>query len=99
MGIHDVRGAGLRINGGYFVFRSAIFDYLRPGEDLLDGAFARLVGDNQLLAYRYDGFWHCLDTFKDRQVLEDLEARGEAPWRRSRPTPTAGRVMRGLELR
>ena len=99
VGLRDVRGADLRINGGYFIFRSAIFDYLRPGEDLLDGAFGRLIDDKQLIAYRYDGFWHCLDTFKDRQVLEDLEARGEAPWRRSCPSPTGGRVMRGLDLR
>jgi glucose-1-phosphate cytidylyltransferase len=35
----------------------------------------------RLVGYRYDGFWHCLDTFKDLQELEDLEARGEAPWR------------------
>ncbi len=83
VGLRDVRGADLRINGGFFIFRSAIFDYLRPGEDLVDGAFGRLIQDQQLLAYRYDGFWHCLDTFKDRQLLEELEARGEAPWRRS----------------
>jgi len=85
VGLRDVRGADLRINGGFFIFRSAIFDYLRPGEDLLDGAFPRLIRGRELLAYRYDGFWHCLDTFKDRQVLEDLEARGDAPWRRAGP--------------
>jgi glucose-1-phosphate cytidylyltransferase len=99
VGLCDVRGAGLRINGGFFIFRSAIFDYLRPGEDLLDGAFHRLIDDKQLLAYRYDGFWHCLDTFKDRQVLEDLEARGESPWRRPRCEPNGGPLLRGLELR
>ena len=84
VGLRDVRSADLRINGGFFIFRSQIFDYLRPGEDLVDHAFARLIADQQLLAYRYDGFWHCLDTFKDRQELEELEARGEAPWRIAR---------------
>jgi glucose-1-phosphate cytidylyltransferase len=79
--LRDVATARLRINGGFFAFRSSIFDSLRPGEDLVDGAFQRLMLQKQLVAYRYDGFWHCLDTFKDRQVLEDLEARGEAPWR------------------
>ena len=79
--LRDVATARLRINGGFFAFRSSIFDSLRPGEDLVDGAFQRLMQQKQLVAYRYDGFWHCLDTFKDRQVLEDLEARGEAPWR------------------
>jgi glucose-1-phosphate cytidylyltransferase len=81
VGIRDVQAARLRINGGFFVFRAAIFDYLRPGEDLVDGAFPRLMAERQLHAHRYDGFWHCLDTFKDRQCLEDLEARGDAPWR------------------
>lgn len=81
VGLRDVASARLRINGGFFAFRSRIFDFLRPGQDLVDGAFPRLIQQKQLLAYRYDGFWHCLDTFKDRQVLEDLEARGEAPWR------------------
>ena len=73
--------AELRINGGYFIFRNGIFDALRPGEDLVDGAFPRLIERRQLLAYPYDGFWPCLDTFKDRQALEELEARGRAPWR------------------
>ena len=85
VGLRDVVGARLRINGGFFIFRRAIFDYLRPGEDLVDGAFGRLIEAKQLAAYRYDGFWHCLDTFKDRQLLEDLESRGEAPWRLDRP--------------
>ena len=79
--LRDVAAARLRINGGFFVFRNSIFDYLRPGEDLVDGAFQRLMQHKQLVGYRYDGFWHCLDTFKDLQELEDLEARGEAPWR------------------
>jgi glucose-1-phosphate cytidylyltransferase len=89
VGLRDARAANLRINGGFFVFRSAIFDYLRPGEDLVDAAFGRLMQDKQLVAYRYDGFWQCLDTFKDRQLLEALEARGEAPWR------VASRRLRG----
>ena len=80
-GLRDVASARLRINGGFFAFRSSIFDYLQPGEDLVDGAFPRLMQHRQLVAYRYDGFWHCLDTFKDLQELEELDAGGEAPWR------------------
>jgi glucose-1-phosphate cytidylyltransferase len=80
-GLETVQQADLRINGGYFILRSEIFDYLRRGEDLVDGAFRRLIERKRLLAYRYDGFWQCLDTYKDRQVLEELEARGRAPWR------------------
>ena len=70
----------LRVNGGYFVFRRAIFDYLRAGEDLVGETFARLVNIGGLLGYRYDGFWKNMDTFKDKLALDDLHAGGAAPW-------------------
>jgi len=79
-GIQDVEGTGLRINGGFFIFRSEIFDYLRPDGDLVGGAFQELVRAKKLLAYRYDGFWESMDTFKDKQRLDDMHARGDAPW-------------------
>lgn len=78
----------LRINGGYFVFRREIFDYIRDGEDLVAEPFHRLIRDGQLLGYRYDGFWRSMDTFKDKQALDDLCAGGKPPWevwKRSRP--------------
>jgi glucose-1-phosphate cytidylyltransferase len=68
------------INGGFFVFRRDIFSYMRPGEDLVDEPFARLIDDRQLMAFRHSGFWHAMDTFKDRQALEDRHARDDAPW-------------------
>ena len=70
----------LRINGGFFVFHRDIFRYMRPGEELVHEPFQRLVADDQLLAYEYDGFWQAMDTFKDRQGLEELYAAGNAPW-------------------
>ena len=70
----------LRINGGYFVFRSAIFDYLRPGEDLVAEPFRRLTAERKLLAHSYDGFWKNMDTYKDKQALDELHAAGSAPW-------------------
>lgn len=78
--LRDVGQTGLRINGGFFVLRRDIFDYLRHGEDLVTEAFQQLLADNQLLAFRYDGFWESMDTFKDKQRLDDLYARGGAPW-------------------
>jgi glucose-1-phosphate cytidylyltransferase len=68
------------INGGYFVFRKEIFDYLKEGEDLVFEPYDRLMALKQLIAYRYDGFWAAMDTFKDRQLLEDLVVSGQAPW-------------------
>jgi glucose-1-phosphate cytidylyltransferase len=69
------------INGGYFVFRNKIFDYIREGEELVFEPFNRLIADNQLLAYRYEGFWRAMDTLKDKQVLEDILEQGNMPWR------------------
>lgn len=78
--IQEIGQTGLRINGGYFILKTAIFDHLRRGGDLVMDAFQRLMAGNQLLAYRYDGFWVSMDTFKDKQHLDDRYARGDAPW-------------------
>jgi glucose-1-phosphate cytidylyltransferase len=78
--ITDVRHADLRINGGYFIFRRDIFEYIRDGEELLYEPFQRLVAARKVLAQKYDGFWMSMDTFKDKQTLEDLYERGRAPW-------------------
>ena len=78
--IEDVSQADLRINGGYFVFHRDIFKYMRNGEELLHEPFQRLVEQRQVIAYKYDGFWGCMDTFKDKQYLEELHTSGNAPW-------------------
>ena len=78
--IKDVSRSDIRINGGYFVFRNDIFNYMKDGEELLYEPFQRLVEQEQLLAYKYDGFYACMDTFKDKQMLDDLYASGVAPW-------------------
>jgi len=70
----------VRINGGFFVFRREIFDYIRPGEELVLEPFHRLIEKSKLRAHPYDGFWASMDTFKDKQRFEDLLARGQAPW-------------------
>jgi glucose-1-phosphate cytidylyltransferase len=76
----DVRRTPLRVNGGFFIFRKAIFDYLEEGEELVDGPFQRLIRERQLLGYDYDGFWKAMDTFKDKQQLDELFATGNPPW-------------------
>jgi glucose-1-phosphate cytidylyltransferase len=79
-GIEHVSKAGLYINGGYFVFRKEIFNYIRDGEELVEEPFRRLLKEGLLSAYRHDGFWLPMDTFKDKQILEDMYSRGVAPW-------------------
>jgi len=78
--IKDVTSSDIRINGGYFIFRQEIFEHMKNGEELLHEPFQRLVGKEQLLAYKYDGFWAAMDTFKDKQMLDELYAKGDAPW-------------------
>jgi glucose-1-phosphate cytidylyltransferase len=68
------------INGGFFVMRRAIFDYMRPGEELVREPFQRLIQNRALMAYKYHGFWQCMDTFKDKQRLEELN-QAHAPWK------------------
>jgi glucose-1-phosphate cytidylyltransferase len=71
------------INGGYFVFRREIFDYIRDGEELVLEPFNRLIAKGALMAYRYDGFWRNMDTLRDRQVLEEMIESGKTLWRLS----------------
>ncbi|HNR30141.1 MAG TPA: glucose-1-phosphate cytidylyltransferase [Candidatus Hydrogenedentes bacterium] len=85
-GIEPIRSADVWINGGYFVFRRAIFDYLKPGEDLVMEPFQRLIRANQLFGYQYRGFWTCMDTFKEREELDAMCARGNTPWQVWRTT-------------
>ena len=70
------------INGGYFLLRREIFDYMREGEELVLEPFQRLIEAGELMAYKYNGFWRAMDTLKDRQILEDMIERGEIPWRK-----------------
>jgi glucose-1-phosphate cytidylyltransferase len=78
--IQHVKDVGMRINGGFFVLRQEIFDWMEAGEELVHEPFQRLAEAGKLLAYPYDGFWACMDTFKDKQLLEDLYTRGQVPW-------------------
>jgi len=70
----------MRINGGYFVLRQGIFDYLHEGEDLVMDACVRAAADGRMLAIPFDGFWAPMDTLKERSRLEDLYRSGQSPW-------------------
>jgi glucose-1-phosphate cytidylyltransferase len=68
------------INGGFFVFRNEIFSYIQPGDELVRRPFQRLIEKGALIAHKYKGFWQCMDTFKDKQSLEELD-QSKAPWK------------------
>ncbi len=87
------------INGGYFIFRKEIFDFIQEGEELVLEPFNRLIEGGHLMAYKYEGFWRAMDTLRDRQILEDMVERGDTPWRLQSPAPVrAPRCMRALQL-
>jgi len=85
--IRDVQKSDTWINGGYFALRQEIFDYMNEGDELVIEPFARLIEEGKLLGYRYDGFWACMDTFKEKMQLEDLYTQGIAPWEDVQPAP------------
>ncbi len=78
--IRHVTEADQRINGGFFVFRREIFDYVKEGEELVQEPFRRLIEAKQLISYPHNGFWACMDTVKELQQLEELHSQGKAPW-------------------
>jgi glucose-1-phosphate cytidylyltransferase len=80
VGIDPMAASDIWINGGFFVFKQAIFDHLNEGEELVMQPFARLIRLDQLVAYKYDGFWASMDTFKDKQMLEAMHSEGRALW-------------------
>lgn len=78
--LEAVTQSRVRINGGFFVFRKEIFEYLHPGDELVVEPFNRLIAKRELLAVPHTGFWRNMDTFKDKMELDDLLKRGRGPW-------------------
>lgn len=78
--LQHVAHSGILINGGFFTFKREIFNYIREREELVVEPFKRLMQINELVTYVYNGFFVSMDTFKDKQVLDDLYATGNAPW-------------------
>ena len=85
------------INGGFFVFRGEIFRYINPGDELVREPFQRLIEKGALLAHKCTGFWHCMDTFKDKQSLEELNQRA-APWKVWNSVHTPNPAVRTLAV-
>ena len=78
--IEHISNTGARINGGFFVLRPEIFDFMHEGDELVEAPFHRLIVKHRLFTYPHDGFWACMDTFKEQQELETLYGTGNAPW-------------------
>jgi glucose-1-phosphate cytidylyltransferase len=78
--VGPMRESALRINGGFFVMTNEIFDYMQPGDELVEKPFERLIAQKKLAVYRHDGFWRSMDTFKDKISYDRMEASGQCPW-------------------
>ena len=78
--IEAIHETDVRINAGYFVLQREIFRYIRAGEEFVEQPFNRLIAEHRLFAHPFDGFFGCMDTFKEKQMLDDMYARGETPW-------------------
>jgi glucose-1-phosphate cytidylyltransferase len=74
-------GDGAWINGGFFVLEPGVFDYIE-GDDTTweQQPMQRMAAEGKLCAYKHNGFWQSMDTLRDKMVLEDLWASGDAPW-------------------
>jgi glucose-1-phosphate cytidylyltransferase len=75
-----IGSSGFWINGGYFILKNEIFSYLKEGEELVQEPFQKLIEKGELFSYKYEGFWASMDTFKDKQRLDDMYAKGNTPW-------------------
>ncbi len=80
-GFHEKPRADHWVNGGFFCFEPAVFDYLDADSVLEREPLERLASAGQLRAYRHAGFWDCMDTYKDAVLLNELWSSGEPPWR------------------
>jgi glucose-1-phosphate cytidylyltransferase len=70
------------INGGFMVFEPGLFDYIAGDDSSLEAdALEQLAAERQLVAYRHEGFWQCMDTLRDKRLLDGLWQEGRAPWK------------------
>jgi glucose-1-phosphate cytidylyltransferase len=96
-GLTAASEADVWVNGGFFALRREIFDVLHEGDELVEAPFRRLIARQALTAYPYTGFWSGMDTFKDRQRLEEMHDQGQAVWEvwKRQPRPPV-RQLRAL---
>ena len=72
---------GSRINAGYMVLQPEIFDYIDGDETVFEQEpLRRLAENSELKAYKHNGFWKCMDTQREKEQLEEMITKGEAPW-------------------
>lgn len=79
-GMNPISSANVWMNGGFFVLSNEIFQHLQPGEDLVDGALSKLITRGKCYSMKHDGYWGCMDTYKEMQQLQEMYDKGDTPW-------------------
>ena len=70
------------INGGFFVLEPKVLEYITGDETWFErDPLERVASERQLVAYKHPGFWQCMDTLRDKRLLEDIWSKGNAPWK------------------
>lgn len=81
--VNQLRQTGqssLLVNAGYFIFRKSIFDYIKYGDELVDQPFKRLIEQRSLVSWEHKDFWIQMNTFKDKQMIDDIYLKENPPW-------------------
>lgn len=95
MNIQPQTKAGIWINGGFFILKKQIFDFIQEGEELVEEPFARLIEQGQLLTHKHTGFFASIDTLKEKMMFDDMYARGDTPWALWDQNPRNARYRNG----
>jgi glucose-1-phosphate cytidylyltransferase len=95
--ITSIEDAGVWINAGFFVLQREVFRYIRAGEELVCEPFDRLIEEERLYCMQHEGFFGCMDTFKEKQMLDDMYTRGDTPWELWKKLPQQNIVYREVD--
>lgn len=79
-GLTPVDTSNVWINGGFFIFKKDVFNYMRHGEELVQQPFYRMIAEHKVTGYKNPGFWACIDTLKEKKMFDDMYANGNTPW-------------------
>jgi len=79
-GLAPVDTSNVWINGGFFIFKKDVFNYMRHGEELVQQPFYRMIAEHKVTGYKNPGFWACIDTLKEKKMFDDMYANGNTPW-------------------
>jgi len=78
--ISHIGSSGMYVNTGYFILRKDIFEFMEWKDELVNQPFQRLIQKQRLVSWEHKGFWASMDTYKDKQTLDEAYAKGNAPW-------------------